>query len=74
MLQRPSVFKRFYRLSESLDGRLESDDEIEEDNVIDPHIMSEEEIMHQYWKISVSTIHLVFVNLDWCDNSLHTQH
>ena len=54
LFQRSSVFGRFRRLSESVDGRYESD-ERDEDSM-EPHILSEEEIMHKYWKISVRDI------------------
>ena len=49
-----SVVRRFHRLSESLDGRYgpnEMDGEL-----IEPHIMTEEEIMLKYWKILVRKV------------------
>ena len=48
-----SVFGRFHRLSETLDGKYELDDTLEEESSIEPHVMNEEEIMHKYWKIAV---------------------
>ena len=48
-----SVFGRFHRLSETLDGGNDRNDN-SKDTSFDPHVMSEEEIMHKYWKISVS--------------------
>ena len=50
-----SVFGRFHRLSETLDGGNDGNDN-SKDTVFDPHVMSEEEIMHKYWKISVSIL------------------
>ena len=47
-----SVFGRFHRLSESLDGKYEEDEKTEESFIV-PHVMTEEEIMHKYWKLSV---------------------
>ena len=47
-----SVFGRFHRLSETLDGKYDLDDTLEESS-IEPHVMTEEEIMHKYWKIAV---------------------
>ena len=49
-----SVFGRFHRLSETLDGKYELDDTLEEESSIEPHVMNEEEIMHKYWKIAVT--------------------
>ena len=48
-----SVFGRFHRLSETLDGKYDLDDTLEEESSIEPHVMTEEEIMHKYWKIAV---------------------
>ena len=50
-----SVFGRFHRLSETLDGGNDGNDN-SKDTSFDPHVMSEEEIMHKYWKMSVSNI------------------
>ena len=50
-----SVFGRFHRLSESLDGRYNPEDN-EDEYLINPYVMSEEEIMHKYWKISVISL------------------
>ena len=47
-----SVLGRFQRLSESFDGKPEVGETLGEDT-IEPHVMSEEEIMHKYWKIAV---------------------
>ena len=52
MLGKRSVQRRFHRLSETIDGRY-SHEEIDKDSSIQPHIMSEEEIMLKYWKIMV---------------------
>ena len=41
-------FGRFRRLPEHRDH-----DEIEEDHAIVPHIMTDHEIMHKYWKLAV---------------------
>jgi len=49
-----TVFGRFHRLSETLDGGNDGN-EIFEEAVYEPHVMSEEEIMHKYWKIATST-------------------
>ena len=48
-----SVFGRFHRLSETLDGKYDLDNTLEEETSIEPHVMTEEEIMHKYWKIAV---------------------
>ena len=48
-----SVFGRFHRLSETLDGIDDGDDNSQK-AISEPHVMSEEEIMHKYWKIAVS--------------------
>ena len=53
-----SVFGRFHRLSESLDGRYNPEENGDE-YLIDPHVMSEEEIMHKYWKISVISLNRI---------------
>ena len=57
-----SVFGRFHRLSETLDGKYDLDDTLEESS-IEPHVMTEEEIMHKYWKIAV--IHSAIEFLSW---------
>ena len=48
---RASRQRRFHRLSESID-REHSHREMDED-FLDPHIMTEEEIMNKYWKLMV---------------------
>ena len=51
MFGRASRQRRFHRLSESID-REYSHREMDDD-YIDPHIMTEEEIMNKYWKLMV---------------------
>ena len=50
-----SVLGRFQRLSESFDSGNDTNS-ISAEDPIEPHVMPEEEIMHKYWKISVSNI------------------
>ena len=50
-----SVFGRFHRLSESLDGGHDVNESSKEASFV-AHVMPEEEIMHKYWKIAVSNI------------------
>ena len=58
-----TVFGRFHRLSETLDGGNDVN-EISEEATYEPHVMSEEEIMHKYWKIAVSSQYiLTYINL-----------
>ena len=49
-----TVFGRFHRLSETLDGGNDVSENSEE-AIYEPHVMCEEEIMHKYWKIAVSS-------------------
>jgi hypothetical protein len=53
-LKRRRIFGRFRRLSES--GNQEDDAEIMVDNEdsIEPKILSDEELLHKYWKLVVS--------------------
>ena len=53
-----SVLGRFHRLSDSVDDRNDPDDN-EDEHLFEPHVMSEEEIMHKYWKIAVTVLILI---------------
>ena len=48
-----SSFSRFRRLE--ADDNVDDDDDDEEENgpPLAPHVMSEQEIMHKYWKLAV---------------------
>ena len=53
-MNQSSARKRIHRMSETIDSRYKPE-EIDEDH-IEPHILSNEEIMVKYWKLMVQKI------------------
>ena len=52
-MNQSSARKRIHRMSETIDSRYKPE-EIDEDR-IEPHILTNEEIMVKYWKLMVET-------------------
>ena len=52
---RKRFFGNFQRLSETTEGGEDDNSSINEENSIEPKILSDEELLHKYWKLVVSS-------------------
>ena len=61
---RKRFFGNFQRLSETTEGGEDDNSSINEENSIEPKILSDEELLHKYWKLVVSSL-LIKVHIFW---------
>ena len=56
---RKRFFGNFQRLSETTEAGEDDNSSINEENSIEPKILSDEELLHKYWKLVVSSLKTV---------------